>query len=57
MQRVGNTARIGVRLRPREREALERISLRNERSLAAEVRRAIQLHVLAEERGHDEARG
>jgi hypothetical protein len=47
-QRGDKTTRLSFRMRPAERVALERLASRNERTVGAEVRRAIQRHVLIE---------
>ncbi len=43
------TAKLSVRLRPRERAAIERLARKNERSMGGEVRRAIQQYLAAVE--------
>jgi tRNA U34 5-methylaminomethyl-2-thiouridine-forming methyltransferase MnmC len=47
------TNRLSFRMRPAERKALERLAARNERSIGAEVRRAIQRYVAVETYGDE----
>jgi hypothetical protein len=43
------TERFAIRLRPAEREGIEKLARENERTASAEVRRAIQRYIATEE--------